>query len=591
MGDPNDEVEEDFEEDAAEQVGEPEEDEDDEDEDDDEAAPPAEAPPPLRMGTVHVAPSSDGSTNNVLAAPTSILVTVRRDFPLREGECLGKWAWSSPDGTAPQAPQRWTFDGEDNPNGGPPEAIELTGEDERPMIGWGIGHPRLGDPGDNARQRTTDRAEVIEATVRLVDEDGAVVSEGETVGKNGECRLDTARGNGFFNVEVLPTHAAERVAGPGMANSAPQLYRPSSIRIVLRAGRIVGVDDPYDPPSGSTHVRVGNRQVWAPTTTQLPLSLKPDWWKDLRANPRREGVAAVKMLVLHCTGGPRLGGALNQFFRPTGTAGANYLLDIDGHVIKLFSDDQMRVHAGVGFWRGKREIKHSSFGIEIVNPNAGNPDTYMAYARPQYTAEQYATLIRLCAEIVAAYPAIGDRIVGHCDVATGPRPPTYDSDGNPIPPPFVPGNSYGTKRNFDPGLHFEWERLEAEGLGMVPLDTFDAATTYAGIFGLFPSLRLDTQDADPRGSSTPRYGGEERPELPAAAVIAELQRDLQDIGYCVSVTGQFDARTFAATDRFRRHFARQSMPSRRTHGAIDLNTARRIHNAAQGVRQAALSSS
>ncbi len=546
----------------------------DDDDDDDEALP-AEPEVPLHMGTTRVAPASDGATANVLSPPTSVLVTVRRDFPLRDGERLGEWGWSSADSSACQAPQRWAYDGEDAPS----EAIELSAEDERAIIGWGIGRPRLGAPGDNAGQKTTDRGEVIAAAVRLLGEDGEVVAEGTTSGRNGACRLVTASATGVFRVEVLPEQVTHDPAGPGLSSAHELLYRPTSVRIELRDGRVVVVDDPYDPPCGRTHVRVGNRQVWTPTTTHLPLSLKPEWWKDPGSRPRRGGTAAVRMLVLHCTGGSRMGNPLNRFFARRGrghtTAGANYILDIDGHLIKLAADDRTKVHAGVGRWGADRDIINHSFGVEIINPNTGDPNDYMARAKPPYTEEQYATLLRLCAEIVEAYPNVGPRIVGHCDVATG----------NARGQSGVPANTYGNKRNWDPGMHFEWERLEAAGLGMVPVPAFDAASAYDGVFATIPELRLDRGDADPRDSSQARYGGEDRPAIAASSTaIAQLQQDLAEIGYSLGTTGRFDDRTFAAADRFRRHFAREGMRGS-MRGAVDRNIAERIYNVATGVRR------
>ena len=534
MGDPNEDVEEDA---AEEDEGEPE-------DEDEGAAAPAEPEPAMRVGATLVAPASDGATVNVLAPPTSILVTVRRDFPLRRGERLGEWAWSSADSTSRKAPQRWTFEGD--ASGGPPAAdVELQCEDDRPMMGWGIGRPELGSAGDNAGQKTTDRGEVIAATVRLRGENGELLAEAPTTGRDGATRLITAGATGVFHVEVEPEALTDDPAGPGMESERELLYRASSTRIVLRAGRIAEVDDPYDPPCGHTDVRVGNRKVWTPTTTHLPLSLKPQWWRDPGSRRRRGGTAAVRMLVLHCTGGSRMGNPLNRFFARRGsgytTAGANYILDVDGHAIKLAADDRTKVHAGVGWWGGDRDIIDHSFGIEIINPNTGDPNEYMACAKPPYTEEQYATILRLSAAIVEAYPSVGPRILGHCDVATG----------NAQRQTGVRPNTYGNKRNWDPGMHFEWERLQSAGLGMVPIDAFDANTTYAGVFGRFPSLTLDVRDADPSGSSAARYGGEERPEISApAAAVEEVQRDLEDIGYCLGVTGRFDDRTFAAVDRF-----------------------------------------
>ena len=552
--------------------------------DDDDDGPQPEAAPPVQAGPTRVAVSSDGSTTNVLRPQTSIVVTVRRDFPLRAGERLGEWRWSSADGQTRQDPQRWELDDD---TATPAEDVELGCEDDRAIFGWGIGYPQLGSPGDSARQFTTDRTDPIAATVRLRDPDDQVVAEGTTRGRDGACRLATEGRTGTYTVEVSPEHATEDHAGPGMHSDHPLLYRAASVQLDLRGGRIVAVDDPYDPPNGTTHVRVGNRKIWAPTTTQLPITLKPEWWRDPLARRRRGGTSTVDVLVLHCTGGSRMGPAFNRFFRNRG-AGANYLVDIDGHAIKLVADDRMKVHAG-GRWGGAGRMPHRSFGIEIINPNAGGETPYMARAQPPYTEEQYATLVRLCGEIVAAYPNIGPRIVGHCDVATGPimiSRRTAAGQTERVATEDVPNDSYGRKRNWDPGPHFEWERLTAAGLGMVPVEVFDATTHYGGIFAQAPELALDQGDQDAARRRPARYGGQPWPnEADPLTVVRDLQRDLSDIGYSLHVNGEFDAHMFAAVDRFRRHFEHAGMGGA-IRGRIDLALARSICNAAHGVRGA-----
>lgn len=550
--------------------------EEDDDDDDDETEP--ETPPVLLAGTADVAPSSDGSTGNVLAAPTSIRVTVRRDFPLRDGERLGEWAWSSADGSVRQEPQEWAFDGEDDV---PPANEELACEDDRPIFGWGIGRMELGEAGDNAGQLTTDRSEPIAATVRLKNEDGDVVSEGSCTGRDGACPLATSSSSGTFTVEIVPERLTEDPAGPSVSSDHLLLYRASSIQIELRHGKLIGVRDPYDPPRGHTHARVGTRKIWTPTTTELPISLKPEWWKDPGSRSRRGGTAAISMLVLHCTGGYRMGNPLNDFFgwanrarRQRKTKGANYILDVDGHAIKLTADDQTKVHAGVGRWGGDRRIVDHSLGIEIINPNTGDPGQYMARAQPPYTEEQYATILRLVREITEAHPNIGPRVLGHCDVATG----------NARRQTGVPADTYDRKRRWDPGLHFEWRRLEAAGLGMVPSDVFDASVAYGGVFASIEGLRLDSGDTDARGRRPAHYGGAARREHPAdVTVIEQIQQDLRTVGYSVRTTGRFDDRTVAATDRFRRHFAQAGMTSAEN-GAIDVAVAARLYNAAAALR-------
>jgi len=242
MGDPNDEPGEDPDYDAVEEADEPEEEVDEPEEEvgpEDDAA--SEAATPVHAGTVHVAPSSDGSAHtNVIVPPVPISVTVRRDFPRRDGERLGEWRWSDPDGTPRMAPQSWCL-GEEHPVGeSPPPDVELHCEDDREIIGWGLGPSSLGRPGRrNAGEHTTDRAEVIAATVRLRNEQGEIVDESSTQGADGECRLVTPGATGVFHVDIRPEHSTENLAGPGMESEHPQLYRQSSTystRTTLRPG-------------------------------------------------------------------------------------------------------------------------------------------------------------------------------------------------------------------------------------------------------------------------------------------------------------------------------------------------------------------
>ena len=538
----------------------------DDDEDDGEDSPDEEPTPSAteEAGETRVAPTTEGDTPNVLAPATTIVVTVRRDFPRRRGERLGEWAWSSAGSSTRQAPQRWQL-----PSGAEPTPeLELEADDDRPIFGWGIGRPSLGSPGDNAGQLTTDRGDPIAAQVRLLDEEGTVVSTADCAGRHGQARLPTHHRSGRHTIEVVPEHLAPGPAGPTMQSSERLLYRAFSVVVGLQGGLLSEIVDPYDPPCGEVRARVGNRLLFEPTAGQLPLSLKPDWWKDDRTSRRRR---TVDVLVLHCTGGTRVGPALNRFFRST--AGSNYIVDVDGHAIKLAADDRTKIHAG-GHWGGRQGMIQRSFGVEILNPNTGEANAYMARAKTPYTEEQYTTLLRLCRDIVAAYPSIGHRIVGHCDVATG------NAQGGS----GVPNDTYGNKRNWDPGMHFEWERFAAEGLGMVPGSTFDAATSYAGVFGTIAGLELRQGDHDPRGSSPAVYGGEPRPELGSeVGVIEQLQADVHAVGYQLRVNGRFDDRTFAAVDRFRRHFLRDGMTGR-MHGTIDLAAATMIKNVVDVIR-------
>ena len=81
-------------------------------------------------------------------------------------------------------------------------------------------------------------------------------------------------------------------------------------------------------------------------------------------------------------------------------------------------------HAGVSSWHERECCNNFSIGIELE----GSDDL-------PFTAAQYATLTPLLRQLKQAYPIRA--IVGHSDIAAG--------------------------RKTDPGICFEWERVQGVG--------------------------------------------------------------------------------------------------------------------------------
>jgi AmpD protein len=106
---------------------------------------------------------------------------------------------------------------------------------------------------------------------------------------------------------------------------------------------------------------------------------------------------------------------------------AHFLIDRAGSVTQFVPTARAAYHAGASRWRGRETCNDFSVGIELI----GDADH-------DFTARQYASLARLCRELMRAHPKITPRrIVGHSQVAR-PR---------------------GRKR--DPGPRFDWGRLRA----------------------------------------------------------------------------------------------------------------------------------
>lgn len=119
----------------------------------------------------------------------------------------------------------------------------------------------------------------------------------------------------------------------------------------------------------------------------------------------REG-EDITEIVLHGTGGGSSSvGLINWMLsagRPSeykrGIALFHYLIDLDGEVTEIISPDNWVFHSSSG------QHDKNTIGIEHINadPHNGN----------EYTAAQYAALIKLLSVLTKKYPTI-NTIVGH----------------------------------------------------------------------------------------------------------------------------------------------------------------------------------
>ncbi|HEX7887312.1 MAG TPA: N-acetylmuramoyl-L-alanine amidase [Phenylobacterium sp.] len=142
---------------------------------------------------------------------------------------------------------------------------------------------------------------------------------------------------------------------------------------------------------------------------------------------------APSMLVLHYTGMKTGEEAIARLRDPEARVSAHYVVEEDGRVFRLVAEERRAWHAGVSFWRGRRNVNGDSIGIEIVNP--GHEWGYRSFPDAQIDA-----LIALTADIRGRWTIEDRDIVGHSDVA-------------PV-------------RKNDPGELFPWKRLAEAGHGL-----------------------------------------------------------------------------------------------------------------------------
>lgn len=104
------------------------------------------------------------------------------------------------------------------------------------------------------------------------------------------------------------------------------------------------------------------------------------------------------------------------------TVSSHFLIRRDGELIQYVDCDQRAWHAGRSGWQGRDECNDYAIGIELEGTD-----------HVPYTDSQYTVLNALLAALREAYPAIGNRVVGHEHVAPG--------------------------RKTDPGPAFDWSRI------------------------------------------------------------------------------------------------------------------------------------
>ena len=195
-------------------------------------------------------------------------------------------------------------------------------------------------------------------------------------------------------------------------------------------------------------------------------------------------------LILHYTGMPSAEGALAWLRNPESQVSSHYFVGEDGEVIQLVAEDKRAWHAGVGVWKGERDLNSASIGIEIANPGHDG-------GLPPFPAPQIEAVTALCIDICSRRSLPKARVLAHSDIAP--------------------------KRKRDPGENFPWDRLARAGVGHW------------------------AEPAPLRGG--PLFQpGEEGPSVRA------LQAMLALYGYGIELTGVNDAQTKTVVAAFQRHF-------------------------------------
>ncbi len=228
----------------------------------------------------------------------------------------------------------------------------------------------------------------------------------------------------------------------------------------------------------------------APLSPESPVAAKV--FPSPNHGERKDG-QRPNMLILHYTGMPEEGEALQWLCNPVSQVSAHYFVFTDGRILQMVPEARRAWHAGVSYWDGDTDINSCSIGIEIANP--GHPG-----GMPPFPDGQIESVAALAKDIVARWRIPATRVLAHSDVAPG--------------------------RKLDPGEVFPWQRLHEAGVGhWVP-----PATVQDGRF----FSRGD------RG-------------MP----IEALQAMLAMYGYGLKINGIFDEDTEKVVAAFQRHFRQE----------------------------------
>ena len=207
----------------------------------------------------------------------------------------------------------------------------------------------------------------------------------------------------------------------------------------------------------------------------------------------RPSKTAISAVVIHYTGMRNSADALERLCDPVAKVSCHYLIDLDGSLYNLVAEEKRAWHAGVSHWAGKDNLNDTSIGIELQNKGH-------EYGYENFPELQINSLLELLAGIFSRHSIKPEFVLAHSDIAPD--------------------------RRMDPGELFNWKLLADSGFSIWP--TKDYSIKSGGRVIARPGDRNE--------------------------YISTVQKKLQDCGYKISITGEFDTATTNVVTAFRRRF-------------------------------------
>lgn len=316
-------------------------------------------------------------------------------------------------------------------------------------------------------------------------------------------------------------------------------FRPLKIHVDVSVGRIENASFP-DPPAASRphHAVLFWRNVGESTTHQvLEVDWKPDFIRrivgglkphhELRNSKEKKTLQEqIDVIMVHHTGGSSVGGALGGSFLQASAKnkrGTHFLIDLDGHVIRLADDRYNIRHGGGGSeirvpsWKNESNINDRAIGIEHVHTDSKKLSKDTIQEPDPYTDAQYAASIELIRDLRTVYDVKLPDVIGHQDAVI---------------------------KAACPGWHFDWPRLEDNGVALVPAQVSAAERDvmfggfFAGEEGRRRRLPLESKEVEVRSktdNSTTVTIKDKNGQTLARELrgrpIQELREALRQVGY------------------------------------------------------------
>jgi N-acetyl-anhydromuramyl-L-alanine amidase AmpD len=360
-----------------------------------------------------------------------------------------------------------------------------------------------------------------------------------------------------------PTDAADRLqlnvtaapAGPSLAiddadAAADHLYRPFKLilevnnrcEVVASLAHLLGdasqslIND-KDNIHYAALIPPSKVPVAHAPSVDVVVDWKPDWIRGVVKkrptlnvfSPPVPPTAPAPCIVLHHTQGVSLYFGAIAPLRKNGSTGIHYIVDVDGHIIKLIQEKHRSNHSGASQWAQTHALNQFSVGIEVIQgdftPVGVDPVQGATYQPREFSDIQYRALTRLVRDLMSQHGIKRSRVISHRDVSLMGAA----KRDLPFPNNFYLNATLGGKP-FCNGETFPWLRLAADGLALnlgtvanLPADLQQLYTNAAA--ALNETKRGKTHRAVVPPGQTPQQ---------VADALTLLRQALWDIGYSVA---------------------------------------------------------